>query len=196
MFEHIHTQERGSEAGENCIMTSFIICAVHQLCVLDAVAWAKNILWVHSCLSACRVSLSNWTGGSIVATHFCAAMGFRVPHCLATIGPWMTLVQGRPLVIVGRHCCATVARDQIRERITQDATMPSDHISVTTTYFRWREEHLRNVSVLQRVHLSRLILLGYSNQGGWSSWGPCRTHGGEMRTKFWLKNMGISHRGT
>jgi hypothetical protein len=31
------------------------------------------------------------------------------------------------------------------------------HISVTTTYVLWREEHLWNVCVLQRVRLSNLV---------------------------------------
>jgi hypothetical protein len=34
--------------------------------------------------------------------------------------------------------------------------MASDHINATTTYVMWHEEHISNVSVLQRVNLSNL----------------------------------------
>jgi hypothetical protein len=53
------------------------------------------------------------------------------------------LVQEWPKVIVGTHCCTTVALD---------------HISATMTCMMWHEEHLLNVSVLWRVHLSNLVL--------------------------------------
>jgi hypothetical protein len=44
--------------------------------------------------------------------------------------------------------------------------MSSDRISATITYLVWREEHLLNVSVLQRVHLSnRVILFSYLRAG-------------------------------
>jgi hypothetical protein len=32
--------------------------------------------------------------------------------------------------------------------------MASNHISTTTTYVMWREEHLWNICVLQRAHFS------------------------------------------
>jgi hypothetical protein len=37
--------------------------------------------------------------------------------------------------------------------------MPSDRTSTTMTYVMWREEYLWNVSILQRIHLSNLILI-------------------------------------
>jgi hypothetical protein len=43
-------------------------------------------------------------------------------------------------------------------RMTFDAAMTSDHISARTTYVMWREEHLWNVTILQRVHLSNVVL--------------------------------------
>jgi hypothetical protein len=35
--------------------------------------------------------------------------------------------------------------------------MALEHIIVTMTYVMWREEHLLNVSILQRVHLSNVV---------------------------------------
>jgi hypothetical protein len=47
--------------------------------------------------------------------------------------------------------------------MTQDVSITSDHINGTTIYVVWRE-HLWNVSVLQRVHLSNLVKSSdYSN---------------------------------
>jgi hypothetical protein len=42
----------------------------------------------------------------------------------------------------------------------RDAAMTADNISETTTYVMWREEHLWNVNVLQRVHFSKLVYTG------------------------------------
>jgi hypothetical protein len=42
--------------------------------------------------------------------------------------------------------------------MAEDATVASDHISATTTYVVWGEERLWNVSVLQRAHLSSLVI--------------------------------------
>jgi hypothetical protein len=70
------------------------------------------------------------------------------------------------------HCCATVVWDHITEkftlgatmtcdhisaRMTKDATMTLGHMSATTTYVMWQEEHVWNVSVLHRVHLSNPV---------------------------------------
>jgi hypothetical protein len=41
------------------------------------------------------------------------------------------------------HCCSTM----------------TDEISATMTYVMWFEEHLWDVSVLERVHISKLILI-------------------------------------
>jgi hypothetical protein len=50
----------------------------------------------------------------------------------------------------------------ISAEMAQDATITSDRIIATATYEMWSEEHLWNVSVLQRVHLSNLKLaVGY-----------------------------------
>jgi hypothetical protein len=38
------------------------------------------------------------------------------------------------------------------------ATLTSDHIGATITYMMWCEEHLWNVSVLERVHLYNLVI--------------------------------------
>jgi hypothetical protein len=59
-------------------------------------------------------------------------------------------------VIVPTGASTFMAWDCISARMTQDATITSDHISTKTTYVMWREEHLWNVSVLERVHLSNL----------------------------------------
>jgi hypothetical protein len=37
-------------------------------------------------------------------------------------------------------------------------TITLDHISSTKIYIMWREEHLQNVNVLQRVHLFKFVL--------------------------------------
>jgi hypothetical protein len=47
----------------------------------------------------------------------------------------------------------TMTSEHISARMTQDATMISDHISSTMIYVMWREEHLWNVSVLWRTPL-------------------------------------------
>jgi hypothetical protein len=62
----------------------------------------------------------------------------------------------------GQHLCnnnlrRTVTCGNISARMTSDVTMTSDHISATTTYVIWREEHLWNTCVLQRVHPSNLL---------------------------------------
>jgi hypothetical protein len=58
-------------------------------------------------------------------------------------------------VIVPRGHSTYMAFDE-SARVTKDATLTSHHNSGTATYMMWREEHLWNVSVLQRVHLSSL----------------------------------------
>jgi hypothetical protein len=50
----------------------------------------------------------------------------------------------RPKVIAESHC----------------ETMTWDRISATTAYVMWREEHLWNVTVLQRVNLYKLVFAG------------------------------------
>jgi hypothetical protein len=42
--------------------------------------------------------------------------------------------------------------------MTRGATMPLDDISATMTHVMWCEEYLWNVSVLQRVHFSNLVV--------------------------------------
>jgi hypothetical protein len=46
--------------------------------------------------------------------------------------------------------------DHISATMVFDATVISNHLSATTTYVMWREEHLWDGSVLQRVHFSNL----------------------------------------
>jgi hypothetical protein len=60
-------------------------------------------------------------------------------------------------IIVGTHCCTTVTLDFIGARMAKGATMPSDHIIASVTCVMWPEEHLWNVSVLQRIHLFSLV---------------------------------------
>jgi hypothetical protein len=54
----------------------------------------------------------------------------------------------------GRSTCMTW--DDTGARMTQDATV-TDHISATTTYMIWCEEHSWCVNVLQKVHLYNLV---------------------------------------
>jgi hypothetical protein len=69
-------------------------------------------------------------------------------HCRTTIGRE---------IIVGTHCCATTTSDHISERITYGVRLTPDRISASMIYVMWREEHLWNVSVLQRVHIFILV---------------------------------------
>jgi hypothetical protein len=48
--------------------------------------------------------------------------------------------------------------DNIIARMTEGATMTSDHISATMICMTWCKEHLWKVSVLHIVHLSNLVL--------------------------------------
>jgi hypothetical protein len=48
--------------------------------------------------------------------------------------------------------------------MAEDARMTSDRISATTTYVMQREEHLWNVSVLQRVHLPNLVFYTFGTK--------------------------------
>jgi hypothetical protein len=41
-------------------------------------------------------------------------------------------------------------------RMTKDTAVTMGHIIAATTYVMWHEEHLFNVIVLQRVHLSNV----------------------------------------
>jgi hypothetical protein len=66
------------------------------------------------------------------------------------------------------HCCATMGPEApLLEHVQQweghcwntcCTTMASDHISARMTYMIWHEGHLWNVNVLQRVHLSSLVI--------------------------------------
>jgi hypothetical protein len=65
-----------------------------------------------------------------------------------------------------KHCRAKIVWVEISPRMAKDATMTLhkisatmnwDHITAKTTYVMWREEHLWNFGVLQRVRLSSLI---------------------------------------
>jgi hypothetical protein len=62
------------------------------------------------------------------------------------------------LVIAGTHCFITMMSDH-SARMTQGTTVTLDHISTTMTYVMRHEEHLLNVSVLHRIHLSHLVFL-------------------------------------
>jgi hypothetical protein len=61
-------------------------------------------------------------------------------------------------LLLEQHCCATMTSYHISARMAKDATMTSDHISATITYVMWCETHLWNVSVLQRVHHTNLVI--------------------------------------
>jgi hypothetical protein len=64
--------------------------------------------------------------------------------------PRITSEQEKPKGIVER-CCETMVWDQSSTRMAWDATVTSDDTIATTTYVIWREEHLRDVGVLQRL---------------------------------------------
>jgi hypothetical protein len=89
-----------------------------------------------SCMSVClHIFLQQWDWRS---------------HCCKT------LVQELPKVIV--QSCATMVWNHISARMTKYARVTMDNISTTVTYILWHEEHLWNVSILQRVHLSSFFL--------------------------------------
>jgi hypothetical protein len=48
--------------------------------------------------------------------------------------------------------------------MTKNATVISVRINATTTHVVWREEHLWNVIVLQRVHISSLVQMGFGSK--------------------------------
>jgi hypothetical protein len=58
------------------------------------------------------------------------------------------------------HCCTTMESEVIvgTHRCTK---MTTDHISATKTYVMCREEHLSNISVLQRVHVSNIVFFTF-----------------------------------
>jgi hypothetical protein len=56
-----------------------------------------------------------------------------------------------------------MASDHFRARMTKGTTMALDRISATVTYMMWREEHLWNVSALQRLHISTLVTTNNNN---------------------------------
>jgi hypothetical protein len=70
------------------------------------------------------------------------------------MGPQVLLLKPN----AGAHSCATMPSDHISARMVYGATMISYHFISSMTYLMWREEHLWNVSALQRVHLSNLII--------------------------------------
>jgi hypothetical protein len=153
---HLHRLvilSRDSGSPVNWFLFSLIFESL--LGVLHSLPWAKNTLWAHPCLSVCLSrfstdigSLYDWGGGC----HCCSTMGWGCWYLLlcnnstqefpllCNTGTSSHFVQERPKVTVG--ICAR---------------MTLDHINATTTYMMWCEEHLWNVSVLQRVHLSNLI---------------------------------------
>jgi hypothetical protein len=79
------------------------------------------------------------------------------------MGPSMSVCLSRLFCEEGNphdqgHCCATIGADVIVGTHCR-STLISDDISVAITYVMYREEHLWNVSVLKRVHLSSLIIV-------------------------------------
>jgi hypothetical protein len=71
------------------------------------------------------------------------------------VGPKVALLES---IVAQSKCYATITSDNIGARMTKDATMTLGHI-ITTTYVMCLEEYLWNVSVLQRVHLSNLLII-------------------------------------
>jgi hypothetical protein len=61
-------------------------------------------------------------------------------------------------VIVGTHYCTIMTLNYTGARIMQGAVLTSSNISATVTCMMSSEEHLCSVSLLQRVHLSNLVM--------------------------------------
>jgi hypothetical protein len=80
-------------------------------------------------------------------------------YCWATMRTlvsnyWNTLVRNTGREVTRWNTgCATMASDRISARITWGETMPG----ATVTYVMWREEHLWDVSVLQRANISNPV---------------------------------------
>jgi hypothetical protein len=102
----------------------------------------------HVCLPVAFFS-NRGTRGSIIGTQLLKTIS-KVSHCCATVGHQCILVQERPNVIVWKRC-TRVTWHYISAWMTQDARL---------VYLMWREEHLWNVGVLQRVQLSGFVLSG------------------------------------
>jgi hypothetical protein len=139
--------------------------------VLDALAWAKNTLWVRPCLSV-AISLgrrwTTWPGsllrnsgkrGRIVGMYCRAAV--TSDRIGATVAWRQYCATVRTEVTVGTQWPRITSEQQWPKDIARTrcySTMTSDD-SVTMTHEMWREEHLKNISVLERVNLSNLVLL-------------------------------------
>jgi hypothetical protein len=86
-------------------------------------------------MNVCRVFGINWN--PIVGNH-CATMRSKDIHC-------------NPLL------CSNNLESQGKNGLRRNNDLWSH--CATTTYVIWREEHLWNVCVLQRVHLSNLVCI-------------------------------------
>jgi hypothetical protein len=105
--------------------------------VLHGVASATNTLWARPCLSVCL--------------------------SVATTALLVTFVhEQREVTAAKRSSAAAVVWGHISARVTLDAVMTSDRSSATTTYAMLREEHLWNISILQRVHIPNLVITNNS----------------------------------
>jgi hypothetical protein len=150
------------------------------------VSYVLFMLRVCRCSSRSSVSKEHLMGPDM---SFSATVVAKGSHCCATMGLRISLEQEWPKVIVGRNCYALMTWDLISARITWDETRIWDHItarmtqlwrgitlvqkwpktpeliSATAIYVMWREEHLWNVIVLQRVYDSSFVW--YTNRQIW-----------------------------
>lgn len=76
-------------------------------------------------------------------------------YIVGTRNPWLPLLcKTERKVIVRTHYCLKVTSDRIITGMAQNATLIPDHKSEKMNLVMWLEEHIRCVSVLQRVYSS------------------------------------------
>jgi hypothetical protein len=84
--------------------------------------------------------LQQWTSGPIVGT-----------RCFVTMTPLITAQNDLRNTLLRNNGQGSQYKNDLRRN------NELDHISATTIYVIWREEHLWNINVLQRRHISNLV---------------------------------------
>jgi hypothetical protein len=130
-------------------------CVFIIQCVLHALTWAKNTVWIRPSLSVCRVFLGSrqisWP--DVIVGTYCCDYG-KTYHC------WL-------ITVASDHIIATMTLNNIIAFVVpfkyewSKSTFPlSLHQRLlTSSPVMWLEEHLWNFSVLQRVHICSLVIL-------------------------------------
>jgi hypothetical protein len=124
--------------------------------VLHTLPWAKKTLLAWPFLSVCPIFCNNGAWGP----RCCTTIGSKDCNCCTAMGTWITLVQEQHKIIVEDIIVQQwpgITFMQGWPKTQQWPQITRVHNS-TMTYVLWCEEHLWNVSVLQRIHLSNLVI--------------------------------------